>query len=150
MRISKLSALAPAALLVGAAVVSAPASRFEPQTAEPPGVVAAVAPAYPAIATVARASSDVIVEAKVNNAGEVSTAKATSGHPLLQQAAQAAARRWKFEPSAGSNDPRTVRLTFVFKITEEKKAAAEVTPVFFPPYKVEITHAPAKAGASGN
>jgi TonB family protein len=156
MRIQKLLAFVSASLLIGAAVVAVSASRFAPQTAEQPVVVAAVAPPFPAIAAVARASGEVIVEVKINNAGEVSTTKAKSGHPLLRQAAEFAARRWKFAPSVGSTDPRTVSLTFFFTIFEEKMGeekkgeAASSATVFFPPYKVGVMHVPTKGGSSGN
>lgn len=151
MRTHKLPAFVSAVLLLSAAVVfAAPASRFKPQTAEPPAVVAAVAPSFPAIAAVARASGEVVVEVKINNAGEVSTAKAKSGHPLLRQAAEAAARRWKFAPAAGPADQRALSLTFVFNISEERKAEVSSTPVFFPPYKVQVTYTPAKDKPQGN
>lgn len=151
MRKHKLPAFASAVLLLGAAVVfAAPASRSKPQAAEPAAVVAAVAPAFPAIAVVARASGEVVVEVKINNAGEVSTARAKSGHPLLRRAAEAAARRWKFAPAAGPADPRAASLTFVFNISEERKAEVASTPVFFPPYKVQVTSTPRPDKPQGN
>lgn len=150
MRTHKPPALVSAALLTGAAFVAAPASRIQTQPAEPPAVVAAAAPAYPAIAAAARAGGEVLVEVKVNNAGDVSTAKARSGHPLLRRAGEAAARRWKFAPAEGSNDPRTARLTFVFKLFEERKGESAAAAVFFPPYRVEVTHTPAESGSRGN
>lgn len=151
MRTHKLPAFVSAVLLLAAAaVVAAPSSRFKPQTAEPPSVVAAVSPYFPAIAAVARASGEVVVEVKIDNAGEVSATKAKSGHPLLRQAAEAAARRWKFAPAAVPADPRTASLTFVFNISEERMAEAASTPVFFPPYKVQVTYTPRKDKPQGN
>lgn len=55
-------------------------------------------PAYPAIARVAKASGTVIVQVLVDENGNVVTARAISGHPLLQAAAVAAARSAKFAP----------------------------------------------------
>jgi TonB family protein len=85
--------------------------------------------------------SDVVVEVEIDPAGNVSSAKAVSGHPLLRQAAKMAANRWKFEAAAKSAR-RTARLQFVFRIAEKKLPPADATPVFMPPYKIEITHNP--------
>jgi TonB family protein len=114
------------------------ASRNAGQSALSPKVVAAAAPFYPPIAMAARASSDVVVEVKIGTDGNVSSASARSGHPLLQHAATLAARRWRFEPAADGSGVRTASLTFTFRLNEEKKPPAEITPVFMPPYKVEI------------
>jgi TonB family protein len=143
MKVRKLKLLpALAALLVGLCVLHVLAYTITGQSSESPRVVAAAAPVYPPIAIAARASSDVIVEVKIAADGNVSTANARSGHPLLQQAAVVAARRWKFEPAGAG--ARTATLTFTFRINEGKKPAAEITPVFMPPYKVEITGDPSR------
>ena len=55
-------------------------------------------PAYPPIAKAAKASGTVTVQVTVDEAGNVISATAISGHPLLQQAAVAAARQAKFTP----------------------------------------------------
>lgn len=146
---SKFLLFLTAAILTGMVVLSA--SAYEPplQSAEPPRVVAAAAPVYPPIAAAARAMSDVIVEVEIDPAGNVSSTKAVSGHPLLQQAAKMAANRWKFE-AAGKSATRTARLQFVFRIAEKQLSAADATPVFMPPYKVEITHNPPLVDDSKN
>lgn len=119
------------------------ATAYQPlQSMESPKVVAAVAPLYPPIAVAARAISDVIVDVKVDAAGNVTSAEAVSGHPLLQQAAKVAARRWRFESSEAKSSVRTARLTFVFRITEKDSPEAEITPMFLPPYRVEVTRNP--------
>jgi protein TonB len=41
----------------------------------------------------------VVVEVTVDEAGSVIAARAISGHPLLKDAAVAAARGWKFSPT---------------------------------------------------
>ena len=55
-------------------------------------------PAYPAIARAARVSGTVAVEVVVDESGEVIWAEALSGHPLLMQAAVAAARQAEIAP----------------------------------------------------
>ena len=139
---SKILLLITVAILTGFVTLTAFAYQPLLQSTESPRVVAAVAPIYPPIAAAARAMSDVIVEVKIDPAGNVSSAEAVSGHPLLQQAAKMAANRWKFEPAAAKSASRTAKLQFVFRIADKKLPASEATPVFMPPYKVEITHNP--------
>jgi protein TonB len=62
-------------------------------------------PAYPAIARAARASGTVTVQVLVDERGNVVSASAVSGHPLLQQSAVAAARQAKFSPTLLSGQP---------------------------------------------
>jgi protein TonB len=62
-------------------------------------------PAYPAIAKAARASGTVTVQVTVDESGSVISARATGGHPLLQQAAVAAARQARFSPTLLSGQP---------------------------------------------
>ena len=57
------------------------------------------APAYPAIARAAHASGTVYVQITVDENGRVISAKAVSGHPLLQQAAVEAAYEARFAPT---------------------------------------------------
>jgi protein TonB len=62
-------------------------------------------PAYPQIAKAARASGTVTVQIVVDESGKVISASAVSGHPLLQQAAVAAARQARFSPTLLSGQP---------------------------------------------
>lgn len=57
------------------------------------------APPYPPIAKAARASGTVTVQVTVDESGDVVSAKAVSGHPLLQNSAAQAARQAKFTPT---------------------------------------------------
>jgi TonB family protein len=61
-------------------------------------VVVRVEPTYPDSAKLARATGEVVVQVKINEEGIVISARATSGHPLLQGAAVEAARKWNFHP----------------------------------------------------
>ncbi|MBV9925370.1 MAG: TonB family protein [Acidobacteria bacterium] len=62
-------------------------------------------PAYPPIAKAAGARGTVTVQVVVDEEGNVISARAVSGHPLLQQAAVAAARQAKFSPTLLSGQP---------------------------------------------
>lgn len=62
-------------------------------------------PEYPPIALQARASGVVMVQVLIDEAGNVINAHATSGHPLLQAAAVAAARQAKFAPTSLMGEP---------------------------------------------
>ena len=56
-------------------------------------------PAYPPIARAAHASGTVVVQVLIDEDGNVISAHAVSGHPLLQGASVAAAREAKFSPT---------------------------------------------------
>jgi TonB family protein len=62
-------------------------------------------PTYPPSARTARASGIVVVEVVIDEAGKVITAKATSGHALLKQAAVQAAQGARFSPTLLSGQP---------------------------------------------
>jgi protein TonB len=62
-------------------------------------------PPYPAVAKAARASGTVTVQVTIDENGNVISARAVSGHPLLQAAAVAAARSAKFSPTKLSGQP---------------------------------------------
>jgi TonB family protein len=63
------------------------------------------APEYPAEAKAAGANGMVTVQILVDEEGNVVSASAVSGHPLLQQAAVAAARAARFSPTRLSGQP---------------------------------------------
>jgi protein TonB len=63
------------------------------------------APAYPAIARAARASGTVTVQVLIDESGRVTSARAVSGHPLLQQSAVQAAYGARFSPTLLSGQP---------------------------------------------
>ena len=72
------------------------------------------APAYPAAARVARASGQVVVQIVVDECGDVETAKAVSGHPLLREAAVEAAYESRFAPTRLSGQPVKVTGTVTY------------------------------------
>ena len=63
------------------------------------------APPYPLVAKAARARGTVAVRVVVDEQGNVVSAFATSGHPLLQAAAVEAAKQAKFTPTLLSGEP---------------------------------------------
>lgn len=62
-------------------------------------------PPYPAIARTARASGTVTVQVTIDENGNVVSASAVSGHPLLRAAAVQAARQARFSPTKLSGQP---------------------------------------------
>ena len=78
-------------------------------------------PPYPPIAKAARALGTVVVEVLISKAGDVICARSFSGHPLLRQAAVAAALNWKFEPFKVFGDPATAVGTVAFEFRLDVK-----------------------------
>ena len=62
-------------------------------------------PAYPPIARAAHAAGTVVVQVLIDENGNVVSAHAISGHPLLQAVAVAAARQARFSPTKLSGQP---------------------------------------------
>jgi TonB family protein len=73
-------------------------------------------PAYPPIAKTVKASGTVNVQVTVDEQGDVISATAVSGHPLLRAAAIAAAKQARFSPTRLSGTPVKVTgiLTYNF------------------------------------
>lgn len=62
-------------------------------------------PAYPPIARQAHAAGTVVVQVVIDENGNVISARAVSGHPLLQAVAVGAARQARFSPTKLSGQP---------------------------------------------
>ncbi|MCA1624766.1 MAG: energy transducer TonB [Acidobacteria bacterium] len=71
-------------------------------------------PPYPPAARAVRASGAVNVQVKIDENGNVVSASAVSGHPLLRAAATAAARSAKFAPTKLSGQPVSVTGVIVY------------------------------------
>jgi TonB family protein len=80
-------------------------------------VVTRVQPRYPPAAKRMNASGMVEVKITISEFGRVIEANAISGHSLLRDAAEEAARQWVFEPTTLKGSPMATQqiLTFVFK-----------------------------------
>jgi protein TonB len=70
-------------------------------------------PAYPPIARAAHAAGTVVVQVLIDENGNVVSAHAVSGHPLLQAAAVGAAKQARFSPTKLSGQP--VKVTGVIQ-----------------------------------
>ena len=91
-----------------------------------------VQPEYPAAAKAVRAEGDVNVQVTYDENGDVISASAVSGHPLLRASAVKAARQSKFTPMKLAG--RTVKVTgvVVYKFTLPKSAAQAESERLFP------------------
>ena len=70
-------------------------------------------PAYPPIARAAHAAGTVVVQVLIDENGNVVSARAVSGHPLLQAVAVGAAKQARFSPTKLSGQP--VKVTGVIQ-----------------------------------
>ena len=71
-------------------------------------------PPYPAAAKAVRAGGAVNVQVLIDEKGNVVSASAVSGHPLLRAASENAARQSKFSPTLLSNQPVKVTGVIVY------------------------------------
>jgi TonB family protein len=97
---------APKASVVSGGVINGKASRL-------------VQPPYPAAAKAVRASGTVNVQVLIDEAGNVVSASATSGNPLLRAAAVQAARASKFTPTQLSGQPVKVSGIIVYNFVAQ-------------------------------
>jgi TonB family protein len=91
-----------------------------------------VQPAYPPIAKAAGASGPVHVQITLSETGKVVEAQAISGHPLLRDAALAAARQWEFKPVQLSGNPVRAQGVLTFNFALEGGAQATTTAIATP------------------
>lgn len=77
-----------------------------------------VQPEYPELARRARIQGIVLLQAIVDEEGNVTELKVLSGHPLLRQSAVEAVRQWKYTPTLLSGEPVPVITTVsvIFKL----------------------------------
>jgi protein TonB len=76
-------------------------------------------PPYPPIAKAANASGTVVVQVLIDEDGKVTEAHAVSGHPLLRQAAEDAARNARFAPTQLSGQPVKVTGVITYKFVAQ-------------------------------
>jgi protein TonB len=76
-----------------------------------PRPIKMVPPIYPALASRARVSGVVILEATLTAQGTVEEIRVISGHPLLIEAAIACVKQWQYEPTLLNGSPVAVILT---------------------------------------
>ncbi len=78
-----------------------------------------VTPPYPLPAKAVRAAGVVNVQVAIDEKGNVTSANAVDGHPLLRQAAENAARASKFNPTLLSKEPVKVSGVIVYKFAAQ-------------------------------
>lgn len=85
-------------------------------------------PAYPAAARAVNANGKINVQVTIDETGNVITAKAVSGHPLLRQAAEKAALKAKFTPSLLSGNPIKVTGVITYDFQDPERATNAAAP----------------------
>jgi TonB family protein len=88
-----------------------------------PESVGMVPPRYPPIAKAFRIQGQVVLEVTVGQDGRVSDVRSQSGTPLLVEAAEAAVRQWRYEPSSGL--PAGFTVAFEFQLADEDEEQAK-------------------------
>jgi TonB family protein len=78
---------------------------------KPPSKIHDVPPEYPSIAQASRVQGTVVIEATIDQQGNVIDAKILRSIPLLDQAALDAVRQWKFTPTLKDGEPVSVIMT---------------------------------------
>jgi TonB family protein len=84
-----------------------------------------VPPAYPAVAKAAGVEGAVQVQVLIGETGQVVSAEALTGHPLLRDAALEAARQWEFKPTTLEGKPVKVKGVTTFNFTLDKPSQAQ-------------------------
>jgi periplasmic protein TonB len=88
---------------------------------EQPKPVVHVDPRYPRLAADIGLSGTVVVEAEVDTAGRVKTARVLSGHPLLNEAALEAVTQWRYRPLLLSGEPTGFILTVTVEFRIQRR-----------------------------
>ncbi len=83
----------------------------------PPAKIHDAAPAYPAIAQSARVQGIVIIQATIGVDGQVIDATVLRSVPLLDEAALAAVRQWRYTPTRLNGAPVAVVMTVTVNFT---------------------------------
>jgi protein TonB len=77
---------------------------------KPPRLLFGPAPDYPPLARMSHLSGMVIIEAIIDEHGDVKGMRAISGHPLLIPAAMSAVSKRKYEPTVLDGQPTPIEL----------------------------------------
>lgn len=89
-----------------------------------PQLVKKVAPVYPELAKTARLSALVVLEATVGTDGRVEAVSLLRGHPLFDQAAMEAVRRWVYRPLLLNGVPTDFIVTVTLSFSVKSSAPA--------------------------
>jgi protein TonB len=77
---------------------------------KPPRQTFSINPEYPVLARQTRVQGTVVVDAVIDEKGNVVQAHVVSGHPLLLDAALKAVLQWKYAPTSLNGQPVSVEL----------------------------------------
>lgn len=102
-----------------------------------PKVIKYFAPKYPPAAQAVRATGAVIVNVRIDKDGNVISAVAESGHPLLRKACENAAKGWMFS-TISINEEREIKIAFLLGLSSKSKKDKVK---FKKPYTLEIVAA---------
>jgi protein TonB len=85
-----------------------------------PRLISRVDPVYPPLAKQTHMQGTVVIDAVLDEKGDVIEMKVLSGPPLLIQAAVDAVRRWKYQPTYLNDEPVQVQLnvTVTFRLSD--------------------------------
>lgn len=85
-----------------------------------PQVIKQIAPRYPTLARDAHIVGEVVIDAVLDEHGNVTEMKVLSGPPLFYSAAMEALSQWKYEPTYLNDEPISVQLivTITFKLSQ--------------------------------
>jgi protein TonB len=101
----------------GAGAINLPGTIAKPQLLASQGTVTGgrllyrVEPIYPPFAKQQHLQGSVVLSARVMKDGSVDRLKRISGSPVLEQAAVAAVRQWKYEPYKLNGEPQDVDIS---------------------------------------
>jgi periplasmic protein TonB len=111
----------PAGIVQAAADTPPPVRASAPvrvsSLVKPPVKIRDVSPVYPDAARFARVEGLVVIEAVIGPTGDVQEARVLRSSPLLDEAALAAVRQWKYTPTLLSGMPVPVIMTVTVKFT---------------------------------
>lgn len=80
-----------------------------------PRLLSSVLPVYPAAASTVHAQGDVVVQATIDENGNVANTKVLSGPILLRQAAIDALHKWKYDPSKVNGKPVAAQIVVTLR-----------------------------------
>lgn len=120
--------------------------REQVTTDNPPLVTRAVAPVFSPILALMLREGHIAVLIRINHRGEVVSATVAQAkwlQPIVDSSTYVqpvlnAARRWQFAPLTDAAPDREVQLDFTFVIVPKDSKLEDCTPVFLPPYKMEL------------
>jgi len=104
-----------------------------------PVVAIAVAPAFLPFVFGKSRDERVVIEVKIDKAGEVISAKTGEFTRYTDDSFEATAKRWRFDPSQESEE-RSARITFLFRTLPKGTPENELTPIFTYPFQIEVRH----------